>query len=389
MELGDIIRIVKEATEENQEAALTVIREMELMESDKVLEERAQVRNKMRSWWEKALALNKTDLDQIRTEKVDLVYLRVTKWKTASCGDFEQKNAWIKENPLDNFSPEGVEFEEKAVAKADEIFTMAVDILDKNHLGQWKIAFKSNFKLMLQFLNFGSMMQLKLKDLEEEIKADSLLTKSLKDKFMLRVRDILTIKIARLLEERTLQMISTEHLDKIFEILNGIQENGFSIIVILKFLEDQGKFEDGELKEKFIRTPLISWMLGKIIRNVDLKMVVQMMEELLRNDLTNKEILAKYMKVELKDLLNKLTYNYFGKKLRYIEDAQKLQNLPENILKIHYRNLREEDSVMPKSGRVDESDLEERFQLRMERMKGLMTMIELIGLKPDEPVMID
>jgi hypothetical protein len=389
MEVGDIIKVVKEATEENQEAALVVIREMELMESDKVLDERAQIRNKMRSWWEKVLALNKTDLNQIRKEKVDLVYLRVAKWKTVNCGDFEQKNAWIKENPPDNFSPEGVEFEEKAVAKAEEIFSMAVDIMDKNQLGQWKIAIESRFQLILHFQNFGSIMQLKLKDLREEIKEDNLLTKSLKDKFMLRVRDILTIKIARLLEERSLQMISVEHLDKIYEILNGLQENGFSLIVILKFLEDQGKFEDKDLKEKFIRSPLISWMLDKIIRGSNVKMIVQMMEELLRNDLTSKETLAKYMKDELKDLLNRQTHNYFGKKLKCIEDAQKLQNLPESILKIHYRNLREADSMMKKNGRIDESDLEEKFQLKMQRFKELMTMIELIGLKPNEPVMID
>ncbi|MGL5831412.1 MAG: hypothetical protein ACRCZE_04680 [Candidatus Altimarinota bacterium] len=383
MEIGDIMKVVKEATEENQEKLL---REIRLSESDKFLKERAEIRNKLRNWWEKVFDANPTNPEQIRSEHVDLVYLRVAKWKVADNGDYAHRKVLFKENTHRNFPAEGAEFEEKCVTEATEIFARAVDILDKNYLGEWQIAIENGFKLILHMENFGSIMESKLKKLEEKIKMDDSLTKSLKEKLMFRVRDILEIKIAKLVEKRGLEMISKEHLDKIAEILNGIQKNGFSIIVILSFLSDRGKFKDKSLMEKFIRTALIPWMMHKISHITDVSMVVKMIDDLLNNELISKEILANYMKADLKDMLNKLAYNYFGRKLYFLEDAHRLKALPVNILKIHYRNLREADSTM-KNGRVDEQDLEEKFEDRMRRLEGLMAIIEMLGLEPSEVVM--
>lgn len=377
------MKVVQEATEENQE---NILRKLRLSESDKVLEERAQVRDKMRSWWKKVLDVNPTNVEQIRKENVDLVYLRVAKWKVADQGDSEQRQAWFKENIQENFPAESAEFEEKAVAEAAEIFGRAVDILDKNYLGEWQIAIENDFKLILHMENFGSMMELKLEKLEGKIRMDNSLTKSLKEKFMFRVRDILEIKIAKLMEERSVEMISKEHLDRIAAILEGIQRNGFSLIGQLNFLADQGKFENKLLIERFFRMALIPWMLHKIAHLRDVTATGKLIEDLLKNELISKEILATQMKANLKEELNKLTYNYFGRKLQVLADAQKLRALPVNILKIHYRNLCEADSTM-KNGHVDEKDLDEKFEDRMQRMEGLIAIMEVIGLEPEEVVM--
>lgn len=367
---NESLQIAQNAVTEMVRDQQGVLKEYDLIKAENVAIKRAEIRNKMRSWLWKVLGVKKVSSKDIKLDESKLTFLRFVGFKSSLMDKHEELNIYIRENPQNKHAGDDAEMEEMVFENAEESMQLAIDKLEQNPIGLWKICLVH--KLLEYQETFGSILKYKIKEFKKSLESNEKMTRSMKQKYEFRMQELLTIKIAELFAEKT-KGVTDDNFNKIEEILEGAINNGIPIAVVVKYLQWAVK-EDPKYLIMIYR-----WMRREFEYKMDIGNVVKALEEILEYKVASKEDIASALGLALENGLKMTANQNFGVKLEKPEDLKKLEEMPEERLKIYYRNLKSKESK-GEDGLVDQTDLEEKFTRRRKKMEDYLTIGKLLGL---------
>lgn len=367
---NESLQIAQNAVTEMVRDQQGVLKEYDLIKAENVAIKRAEIRNKMRSWLWKVLGVKKVSSKDIKLDESKLTFLRFVGFKSSLMDKHEELNIYIRENPQNKHAGDDAEMEEMVFENAEESMQLAIDKLEQNPIGLWKICLVH--KLLEYQETFGSILKYKIKEFKKSLESNEKMTRSMKQKYEFRMQELLTIKIAELFAEKT-KGVTDDNFNKIEEILEGAINNGIPIAVVVKYLQWAVK-EDPKYLIMIYR-----WMRREFEYKMDIGNVVKTLEEILEYKVASKEDIASALGLALENGLKMTANQNFGVKLEKPEDLKKLEEMPEERLKIYYRNLKSKESK-GEDGLVDQTDLEEKFTRRRKKMEDYLTIGKLLGL---------
>jgi hypothetical protein len=385
MGIKDVKEIVEFEIQENFQRENRLALEIQRSQNADLLQKRAEIRSQMRAWWERVMGIGNVEADEVGEDHRDLIFLRMAKWWVMEEGTGEKSNInrdrlsdWIRIVPKGLYVFENARFEEKAWEKAQEIFKAGLNRLDGNTIGLWKIYFKDNLEATLY--NFGDVIDFKLKRLEKELELDEQLPVSLKQKMLFRIKEILTIQMAKLLNEKC-EGVNDDNFPKIRQIIEGVLNNGISIGVILKFLEQaDDEFPNGQPKQKIVNS-IIRWMKEILLNNNNINAVFITAHQLMRFKMINRDDLQKILRESLEKRI-KLLAEKVCIRLNGPEDLKRLEKMSDNILMLYHQNINRKNLLTREE--FGEKDLQENYKMWRRQFDQLMEVAELIGLMKSE-----